>query len=302
MTEEDARSSERHGLVLEDLVGDVASFFRGYWAREPVLMRARSDVTTLISEREIWEEADCGLLSRPYFTVFNEGVRTAIGDMTTSRHVAGHELSGYIDVAKIRSDFAAGATFKFSQVEHWQPSIRALVQALQPHFNGGLEAFVFLSPPGKTAMRAHTDGAHVFIIQVAGVKNWVIGKLDDTSHSNSTLHEGEISRERRLEWTLTPGDVVYMPHGCPHYATAVDGNSIHVAVTIEEPTAIDLAGVYLAELARSREFAELTRRQHLCSVSDTMGTLRHLLAAFLKQADSADVLETAIRLRKLHQA
>ncbi|MGW5173798.1 JmjC domain-containing protein [Streptomyces sp. NPDC004082] len=286
---------------LEDVVGDVEAFFRVHWAGQPVVLRAPGDLSGLITEEEMWEEVECGLLSRPYFTVFNEGVRTAISDMTRRRRVVGHELPGFIEPAQIREDFAQGATFKFNQAEHWHPRIRALVKAMEPHFAGGLEAFVFLSPPGKTAMQAHTDGAHVFILQVAGVKDWVVGRIDATSTSDSSLHEGPIADHARREVTLRPGDVLYMPHGTPHYATAREGNSIHVAITIEEPTAENLAEVVLAGFLGSAPVTALHERHHQYRLGERTELLRRALAEYLRGVDEDAVTAAAVTLRRQHR-
>ncbi|MFF0024691.1 JmjC domain-containing protein [Streptomyces sp. NPDC005496] len=286
---------------LEDVVGDVEAFFRVHWAGQPVVLRAPGDLSGLITEEEMWEEVECGLLSRPYFTVFNEGVRTAISDMTRRRRVVGHELPGFIEPAQIREDFAQGATFKFNQAEHWHPRIRALVKAMEPHFAGGLEAFVFLSPPGKTAMQAHTDGAHVFILQVAGVKDWVVGRIDATSTSDSSLHEGPIADHARREVTLRPGDVLYMPHGTPHYATAREGNSIHVAITIEEPTAENLAEVVLAGFLGSAPVTALHECHHQYRLGERTELLRRALAEYLRGVDEDAVTAAAVTLRRQHR-
>jgi len=291
----------RSPTLLEHLVGDAGDFFARHWARAPVLLRAPCDLTGLISEKEMWSELDCGLLSRPYFTVFNEGVRTAVSDMTETRKVAGHEIEGYAKIEQIRRDFAAGGTFKLNQAEHWHSRIRALVQGMQPHFRGGLEAYIFLSPPGKTAMQAHTDGAHVFILQIAGVKDWVVGKLDARSHSDSSLHQGPIDPALRMELSLRPGDVLYMPHGCPHYATSKDVNSIHVAITIEEPTAVDIAKVYLARFLADASFLGLDATHHTELLVRKVDLLRGALGAFLAEADPEAILNAAVTLRRLHQ-
>ncbi|MET7986426.1 MULTISPECIES: cupin domain-containing protein [unclassified Streptomyces] len=303
-TGQDTGRDTVYGVVpdrLEHLVGDIEAFFREHWANQPVVLRAHSDLSLLITEQEMWDEVDCGLLSRPYFTIFNEGVRTAISDMTRKRTVVGHELPGFIEPERIREDFADGATFKFNQAEHWHPRIRTLVKALEPHFSGGLEAFVFLSPPGKTAMQAHMDGAHVFILQVAGVKDWVVGRVDETSTSDSVLHEGAIPDERRIEVTLRPGDVMYMPHGTPHYATAREGNSIHVAVTVEEPTAQNLAEVFLAGFLGDPAFTALHEGHHRHSLTERTELLRRALLAHLGRADENAAARAAVTLRREHR-
>jgi ribosomal protein L16 Arg81 hydroxylase len=286
---------------LEHLIGDIDAFFRDHWAHQPVVLRAPVDLSGLISEEEMWAEADCGLLSRPYFTVFNEGVRTAISDMSTKRRVVGRELAGYIRPERIHADWEAGATFKFNQAEHWHPRIRALVQGMQPHFRGGLESFVFLSPPGKTAMRAHYDGAHVFVLQVAGTKDWVFGRIHPDSTSDSTIHEGVIPDGQRVETTLRPGDVLYMPHGTPHYATAREGNSIHIAITVEEPTAENLANVLLAGFLADPRYAAVEQDHHRRSLPERIEALRTALLAHLDQADESAVTAAAVKLRREHR-
>ncbi|MGO7215263.1 JmjC domain-containing protein [Rhizobium ruizarguesonis] len=283
---------------LEDLVGDTTTFFTEHWSKAPIVFDASADIGALINEDEIWAELDCGLLSRPYFTVFKEGVRAAIDSISTTRTVAGHQLRGFADADKIRAQFETGGTFKLSQAEHWHGAIRQLVQGMVDRFDGDLEAFVFLSPPGKTAMQAHTDGAHVFVLQVAGEKDWVVGRLNETSHSLSTLHEGEIRPEDRLEFTLRAGQVLYMPHGCPHYATAQSGNSIHVAITVEEPTAIDMANVILANFMSTTEFAALEQSHHLVPVDEKMAKMRAALDAYLSKLDLGDAVHDSIAFRK----
>lgn len=287
--------------LLEHLVGDTDAFFRDHWANQPVVLRAPSDLTGLITEREMWDEVECGMLSRPYFTAFNEGVRTAISDMTTKRNVVGHELPGYVREEQIRRDFEAGGTFKFNQAEHWHPRIRALVKGMEPRFQGGLESFVFLSPPGKTAMQAHYDGAHVFVLQVAGVKDWTFGRIHPGSTSDSVLHDGMIADDQRVEATLRPGDVLYMPHGTPHFATAREGNSIHIAITVEEPTAENLASILLASFMGGTAFAEIERDHHLRSLDERVESVRKALLDHLAEADERSVRDAAVKLRREHR-
>lgn len=288
-------------ITLAGLVGDTEAFFRDHWANQPVVFRSTTDVSGLITEEEMWDEVDCGLLVRPYFTAFDAGVRTALTDMTTKRNIVGHEIPGYINAEQIRKDFEAGGTFKFNQAEHWHSRIRDLVKGLEPEFSGGLEAYVFLSPPGKTAIQAHMDGSHVLVLQVAGVKDWRVGLLDETSVSDSTRYVTEdIPVDKRRDFTLHPGDVLYMPHGTPHCATAREGNSIHIAITIEEPTTTDLSELFLAQMLTDPDYLRLAEEYHLESPQSTVERLRLLLADRLAAMDADKVLAAAVRLKSKH--
>jgi ribosomal protein L16 Arg81 hydroxylase len=287
---------------LAELIGDTDSFFADHWANQPTVFRAPGDLAALITEQEIWDEVDCGLLIRPYFTAFNEGVRSALSDMTRKRSVVGHDVPGYVNEEQVRADFAAGGTFKFNQAEHWHPRIKALVDGMKSAFRGGLEAYVFLSPQGKTAIQAHMDGSHVLVLQVAGVKDWRVGYLDDESISDSCRYETpDIPADKRLDVTLTPGDVLYMPHGTPHCATARTGNSIHIAITIEEPTAKELCQVYLARALAEPAYAELSAGHHHERLSRKIERLRKVLTSTMRESDPDKVLDTIVRLKVEHR-
>ncbi|MGN5376784.1 hypothetical protein ACQ4WX_01780 [Streptomyces lasalocidi] len=156
---------------LEHLVGDADAFFRDHWANQPVLLRAHSDLTRLITEQEMWDEVECGLLSRPYFTIFNEGVRTAISDMTRKRRVVGHELTGYIEPERIREDFAAKRHLQVQPGRALAPAhphprqghgaalqrrtgvLRLPQPARQDGDAGSLRRRARLHPPGRAASR-----------------------------------------------------------------------------------------------------------------------------------------------------
>jgi ribosomal protein L16 Arg81 hydroxylase len=287
--------------TLADLIGDVEAFHRDIWRRKPHVFRARPGITDLISEEEIWDQVDCGLLIRPYFVAFNEGVRSALSEITEDRRIVGHDVPGYINAEQVRKDFEAGGTFKLNQPEHWHPRLRSLTNGLAPSFDAELETYVFLSPPDRTAITTHMDGSHVFVLQVAGRKDWVVGLLDDDSLSVSDRYKGPpLTPETSLQVTLEPGDVLYMPHGSPHHATARMGNSIHVAVTIEEPTPDDLADVFLASAMRGPRYDEAEREYHRVRPAENLARIREMLIDHLGSMDSDQVLRQAVDVRRSH--
>lgn len=277
--------------VLADLVGDTEVFFAQDWGARPAVYHSPA-VTGLISETEMWDALDCGLLVRPYFTVFRDGVRSALASITLTRAVVGKEVPGYADPDAVRADFAAGGTFKLNQPEHWHPRLAALLAGLSASFAAELESFVFLSPPATTALQAHTDGAHVFVLQMQGTKDWFVGLPDDGSVSDSRL--SEIHPDRCFRATLSPGDVLYMPHGSPHYATARDGHSVHVAITVEEPSAKKLAETALADFLAGPAATSIEGSHHTLSPAEKCHWLRRALADHLRSLDDRRLVELAL--------
>ncbi len=295
----DADGSRR--FTLGDLVGDTDMFTRDIWRKQPSVHRGPPALTRLISEDEIWETVDCGLLIRPYFVAFNEGVRSALSEITESRDVVGHTVPGYINPAQVRADFAAGGTFKLNQPEHWHGRLNTLVEDLAVDLNAELETYVFLSPPDRRAIETHMDGSHVFVIQVAGRKDWTVGLLDDESVSVSDRYRGKpLTEATTFTHTMEPGDVLYMPHGSPHHAIARDGNSIHVAVTVEEPTPSDLSEVLGATLTRSATFTELEKGAFRRTPAENVHLVTDWLSSELHAVNLDTVTATAARLRRQH--
>ncbi|MEU8271812.1 hypothetical protein AB0B89_32235 [Sphaerisporangium sp. NPDC049002] len=85
------------------------------------------------------------------------------------------------------------------------------------------------------------------------------------------------------------------------HATARVGNSIHIAITIEEPTTGDLADVYLALFMSEPHFDNLMIDHHRLSPNVKVDLLRELLGAHLSTADPIRTLESTIEKRKAHQ-
>jgi ribosomal protein L16 Arg81 hydroxylase len=288
-------------IVLEDLVGDTEKFFAETWRRRPMVHHGADVITSLISEREIWESVDCGLLVRPYFVAFNEGVRSALSEITKPREVVGHKIPGYVNAEQVKQDFADGGTFKLNQPEHWLRAFHDLVESLGEELDAELETYVFLSPPDRKAIETHMDGSHVFVLQVAGSKDWTVGLLDEESLSVSDRYRGRpLTPETSFEVTLHPGDVLYMPHGSPHHAVARGGNSIHVAVTVEEPTPGDLAEVMLAQVTTDAAFAELDNGAYRRSPHENARLVRSLVAKVTSGIDPATTARKATDLRRNH--
>lgn len=281
-------------LKLNDLVGDEDTFFRDYWGKQVALFHG-APLEGLTSEQEMWNNLDCGLLVRPYFTVFKEGVRPAIEEIVTTRSVVGHDMPGYANPAEVKRHFSEGSTYKFNQAEHWHPATRALVENLRHNFRAELEAFIFLSPPDLQAMGAHTDGAHVLVLQIAGRKNWWVGEAGEGSAPGSAL--SDLDRETCFKTTLEPGDVLYMPHGSPHCATAAGGNSLHLSITIEEPSAKDIVEVMLAGFLASSQAEQLVSGHHLLSSADRVRALADAFQAYLAATPVAETVTRALTRR-----
>ncbi|MGW6690735.1 JmjC domain-containing protein [Streptomyces sp. NPDC054961] len=258
-----------HPLVR--LIDDV-DLLGTYWNKKFGLFPKAAPPDGLIDEHAIQAQLDAGLLRWPYFTLMREGNQPAIGDFTRSRYVLGQRVGSFADPEKVRSHLAAGATMKFSQLEDWHLPIRTLMRALETRIAAELKAYVFYTPCDNTGMLPHRDGSHVLALQLAGAKEWTIYDAPDQIDARPGLNVDADSRSHTF--VMEPGDVLYLPHGFPHVATARGGTSLHLTFTITEPTPRDLAGALMATFEQPRVDPALPLEDRAAAVAEAL--LNHL--------------------------
>ncbi|MET8450555.1 cupin domain-containing protein [Streptomyces sp. NPDC005209] len=226
---------------------DEADLPGTYWNKKHGLFKKASPVEGLIDEAAILDLLDKGLLRWPYFMLLKEGQQPEISAFTTTRQVAGRPVPGFADPAKIRALLTAGATMKMSQLEDWHAPLRGVLRQIEARLPAEVKAYVFYTPRDSTGMLPHRDGSHVLAVQIAGAKEWRIYPEEGQIDARSGLDVDVDSHSH--SFVMEPGDVLYLPHGMPHVATARGGTSLHVTFTITEPAPRDLLDSLLTGLA-----------------------------------------------------
>jgi len=92
----------------------------------------------------------------------------------------------------------------------------------------------YLTPAGSQGFGTHFDTHDVFVLQTHGAKLW---RLYEPSHR---LPEGaETAAEHdsppgpvKSTAELRPGDLLYLPRGTPHDATANESASLHLTIGV----------------------------------------------------------------------
>ncbi|HEU5469197.1 MAG TPA: cupin domain-containing protein [Actinophytocola sp.] len=252
-----------------------------FWNARHGLFKGAVPTDRLITENDIQDMLDAGLLRWPYFTLLKEGQQPELSAFTTPRKVAGQYVKGFADARKVRELLADGATMKLSQLEDWHQPIRAVMDAIEARLPAELKAYVFYTPCDNTGMLPHRDGSHVLALQLAGAKEWTIYDAPDQIDSRPGLDVDPNSRSHTF--VMEPGDVLYLPHGFPHVATARGGTSLHLTLTITEPGPADLVEAFLTTFA-----GEIAAGDALAA--DTVAALR----AHLEFVDSRVLVDTAV--------
>ncbi|UNT11930.1 cupin domain-containing protein [Pseudomonas sp. I3-I5] len=212
------------------LLGGITAreFMRDYWQKKPLLVRqAFPDFISPIDPDEL-----AGL---------------ALEDEVESRIVLEHGAHPW----EMRRGPFNEDTFAELLEKDWTLLVQAVDQFV-PEVAELLENFRFLpswriddvmisfATPGGS-VGPHFDNYDVFLLQGHGQRNWKIGQMCD---SDSALLEHSDLRiladfEQSDEWTLEPGDMLYLPPRLAHYGVAVD-DCLTYSVGFRAPSAAEV--------------------------------------------------------------
>jgi hypothetical protein len=250
--------------ALERLVPVAPDTFdREHWGRAPVVTRAEDlpgGLLELFGEQSVDELVSRRGLRAPFLRVARSG-RT-LGDREfTSGGGVGASVADQVSDDKLLRLFADDATIVLQGLHRtWQPLID-FTQQLAEELGHPVQANAYVTPSQSTGFSDHYDVHDVFVLQMAGEKRW---RLRPPVHRAPlrdepwTDHRAEVEEAGRRppehEFTLRPGDVLYLPRGWVHSATALGGVSTHLTLGVHVWTrrhvADELASIALAQASR----------------------------------------------------
>ncbi|OLS62721.1 ribosomal protein uL16 3-hydroxylase [Pseudomonas putida] len=216
-------------IPLQLLGGLTArQFMRDYWQKKPLLVRqAFTDFESPIDADEL-----AGL---------------ALEEEVESRLVLEHGETPW----ELRRGPFTEETFGSLPERDWTLLVQSVDQFV-PEVGELLEHFRFLpswriddvmisfATPGGS-VGPHFDNYDVFLLQGQGKRNWKVGQM---CNSDSPLLEHPDLRiladfEQSDEWTLEPGDMLYLPPRLAHYGVAED-NCLTYSVGFRAPSAAEV--------------------------------------------------------------
>lgn len=230
--------------ALPPVLFDV-DFKESFWNRKHAVWADAVNPADYVSTSTIQQQLEASLLRWPYFTLLNEGEQPPTDSYTLTRNVIGQKRSGFPNSGAIYAAMDQGASLKMNQVGDWHRGTRRMRADLETAFPVAVSSYVFWTPREQRGMRPHRDAAHVLAVQLEGSKEWELYADPDQVGQTAGLDVDSARPTHTIR--LDPGDVLYLPHGWPHAARAVDGPSMHLTFTLLEPTAADLVEGLLAQ-------------------------------------------------------
>jgi lysine-specific demethylase/histidyl-hydroxylase NO66 len=190
----------------------------------------------------------------------------------------------------------------------WPPLIEFADQ-LAADLGHPTQVNAYITPPSSRGFSPHYDVHDVFVLQVAGEKHWRIHEpvlrdplrtqpWDDRAAEVAAAAEAEPV----IDAVLQPGDVLYLPRGYLHAATALGEISAHLTIGVHSVTrwgaaeaALDLVRTLATEDPRLR--ASLPLGVDLADPASLRDDVATVLAGLRDWLDRIDPDDVADRLR-----
>lgn len=221
---------------LARCVDDVERFLSRHWAAAPLLCQAADPdrFADLLSLDDVDEMVSGSFLRLPTFRLVGDGVPLEAARYTRTARVGSTTVSGAGDPGAIYREFADGATIVFQGLQRSWPPLTRFCRELELEMTHPVQANAYVTPPGSRGLGVHYDTHDVFVLQLAGGKEWSIFEpvLEDPLPSQPWSAGQAAPDEPLLSVELRPGDCLYVPRGFLHSARARDGVSAHLTIGV----------------------------------------------------------------------
>ncbi|MCH1868073.1 JmjC domain-containing protein [Nocardioides sp. CFH 31398] len=287
------------GMTAED-------FATQHWATAPLLRRAADlpggGFADMLSPDAVDELVSQRGLRTPFLRMARDGSVRPPSSYTRSGG-AGAEIADQVADDKLLAELAAGSTLVLQGLHRTWPPVVDLAGALARQLGHPVQVNAYLTPAQNTGFDPHYDVHDVFVLQFTGRKRWRIHApvvdaplRDQPWQDHRAAVAARAAEEPLIETVLEPGDVLYLPRGYLHSASALGELSGHLTIGVQPVTRAFLASRVLdlvsddVELRRSLPMGvDLGDPDVL--VGDLKAT-RDALHAAVDRLDDADVVAT----------
>ncbi|ANW22511.1 cupin (plasmid) [Streptomyces clavuligerus] len=211
---------------------DPVEFKRDYWEKKPLIVHREDPhyYTDPLTFHDVDQILSTSSVRSSELKVVVNGREIPLQEMTASG--PGGPANG---LEVLYDLYRKGSTvvFKFLH-ERWEPLGR-LCRTLAAEFSAAFQANAYLTPAAAQGLTSHYDTHDVFVLQIWGSKHWRLydspAELPLQSQPFRRTKEGPGNPVR--EFTLNAGDMMYLPRGTVHDATAQDQASLHVTLGVQ---------------------------------------------------------------------
>ena len=161
---------------------------------------------------------------------------------TKSGRLQSRTVDDFIDAGRVLSLFSEGATIVLQALHRYWAPLSLFCRELETALTHPVQTNVYVTPPTARGLDIHYDTHDVFVLQVSGVKHWMVWHK---AFDQPLAHQRRTGRYEdpgtpSIDAELKPGDCLYIPRGFLHAAETDERESAHMTVGVLTYTWMDL--------------------------------------------------------------
>jgi lysine-specific demethylase/histidyl-hydroxylase NO66 len=229
------------GLIAEV---DAASFASVYWGRRPLLSPgAKFPRAGLFDAQAVDELVSRRGLRTPFLRMAKQGNVIPAARFTRGGG-AGATAPDQVADDKVLALLDDGATLVLQALHRTWPPLVDFAARLSAELGHPVQINAYITPPLSQGFASHYDVHDVFVLQIAGRKQWRIHEpvfVDPLREHDWEQRKAEVAAAAAaqpplIDTVLVPGDALYLPRGYLHSAGALGEMSIHLTVGVHPLT------------------------------------------------------------------
>ncbi len=184
--------------------------------------------------------------------------------------------------AEMTRELRHGATLVLDAVDEIHEPITALAEGLERLFRVRIQVNAYAGWRTSHGFDLHWDDHDVFIVQVAGRKQWKVYGMTRKYPLPKDVAPDLVPPESALwEGLLEDGDLLYIPRGWWHVATPLDEPTLHLTIGVHNPTGADLLTWFVDRLRISEDVRRDLPR--FASAGEQSALLNRIREKFLEE-------------------
>lgn len=197
-------------LNLDGLSAEA--FLQNYWQKKPLLVpQAFEGLTSPVSAAEL-----AGLACED-----NINSRLVLANEQDAEEHRWQVEFGPFEESRFTSLPKSGWSLLVSDVERHLPETHYLLDAFRFIPDWRVDDLMISYAPEGGSVGAHTDAYDVFLIQLSGKRRWMISEMFDETTLEGTDLSILKNFDAESEWTLSAGDMLYLPPNVAHHGIAL---------------------------------------------------------------------------------
>ncbi len=239
------------------------NFFNNYWGKKHYLAKGHfSDIENSLSIEQLKTIIDKNrkTLNYPLIRLVRNGKVIPEFKITEKKTTEREGEKKQLSISKLNKLLNDGCTLVINAIERYNDNVSNIKTKFEQIFKETIQVNLYLSQPKTFGFNLHYDPHEVFIIQLAGEKEWELYDFTIEKPLRNQRYFSEQPPEKiNTKVTLTKGDVLYVPRGMWHKAESINKSSLHLTVGVYAMTKFDIINRTIQELQNQVRFREYMR-------------------------------------------